>query len=173
MEITPAIGVGAGDLEAAVRAEVERIVKETKGNALEQTKLLHHRLQELDLIRDGEVETLSRLAELSSEAASGKRSAQSAYFEARGLFNSMLAGNGSSAVALAIASGSVGSYTISENPDGSGTVIFAKSSGDWGPRGAAIGALIGLAIGGPAGAGIGTVIGEGVGHAVDECLGKA
>jgi hypothetical protein len=33
-------------------------------------------MRELDLIEDPEVETLDRLAEISSEAASGKRSAQ-------------------------------------------------------------------------------------------------
>ncbi len=71
---------GVGDLHHAMRAEVESILKEAKGDAVAETKLLYRRLQELGLLEGGEVETLSRLVEMSSEASSGKRSPQAAYF---------------------------------------------------------------------------------------------
>lgn len=146
----------------------------TNGNPLEETKLLHHRLRELDLVQDHEVELLSRLAELSFETAEGKRSAQSAYFEARDIYNGMLASAPASPVALTIASGSVGSYTISQSSDGSGAVIFASNNGGyWEHRGAAAGAIIGGVLGGPTGAALGGAIGGLVGAVVDACTGKS
>ena len=166
MLLNPAIGIGAGDLQHAMRAEVERIISETKGDPLAQTKLLHRRMRELDLIEDPEVETLDRLAEISSEAASGKRSAQPAYFEARDLYNTMLASGKASPVALTIASSSVGSYTITESSDG--TVVVARSNSDWEHRLTAAGALIG-AYWGQGGAAIGGTIGGLVGAVVDHC----
>lgn len=169
MQLSPPVGVGVGDLQHALRAEIGRILKETKGDALAQTRLLHQRLRGLDLLKDGEAETLSRLAEISSETGTGKNGARAAYFEARDLYNTMLASGDASPLALVIASSSVGSYTIAEDPDGSGTVVFAKSKGNWEHRGAAAGAIIGSAWG-PEGALIGGAIGGLVGAAVDECI---
>jgi hypothetical protein len=168
MEMNSLMGIGAGDLQHAMRAEVDRILKETKGDALAQTKLLHHRLRELELIEDHELETLSRLAELASESARGERSAQAAHLEARDLYNRMLASRSPSPVAVAIASSSVGSYTVTESPDGAGTVVYAKSNGEWEHRGAAAGAVIG-SLWGPGGAAVGGAIGGLVGAAVDHC----
>jgi hypothetical protein len=166
MDINPAIGVGVGDLQHAMRAEVERILKEPNGgDPVAQTKLLYRRLQELDLLHDREVESLSKLTELSSEASNGKRSAQAAYFESRGHYNHMLASGNASPLALVLASSAIGSYTITEGGDG--TVVIAKSA-DWEHRGAAAGAAIG-SVWGPGGALIGGAVGGLVGAAVDEC----
>lgn len=168
MELTPLIGVGASDLQHAIRAEIARIVKQTKGDALAQSKLLIGMPRERSLITDSEVRVLNRLAKVGHEA--DKKDAKGAYFESRDVYNKMLAGGEASPVALAIASSAVGSYEIAPaKPDGSGGVVFKKSSGDWEGRGALAGALIG-SLWGPAGAAIGGAIGGGVGHAVDECL---
>ena len=168
MEIGPGFGVGVSDLQHAMRAEVDRIAKETRGDALAQTRLLHRRLHELGLLQDGEAETLSKLAEISAEVSQGKKTGQEGYFEARDIYNAMLAGVKASPVAMVIASSSVGSYTVSEGGAGSGAIMFAKNNGDWEHRGAAAGALIG-SVWGPEGAVIGGAIGGLVGAAVDSC----
>ncbi len=165
---TAGFGVGVGDLQHAMRAEIERILTETKGDPLAETRVLHHRLRELGLVTDHEVEVLTRLAETGSEAAAGRRRPQEAYFTARGLYNGLLAGGDASPVALVIASSSVGSYTMTSGEDGSGTVVFAKSAGEWEHRGAAAGAIIG-SLWGTGGAAVGGAIGGLVGAAVDHC----
>jgi hypothetical protein len=167
--IAPVIGVGAGDFQHAVAAEVERILNETKGDVLAQHELLNRMLRERGLITDKEVEVLSRLAQVGHEAGGNERGARKGYFEARDLHNRLLAGGEASPVALVIASSAVGSYEVTEDPNGSGGVIFKKSSGDWEGRGAKIGAVVG-AFWGPAGAALGGLVGGAVGHAVDKCL---
>ena len=52
MELNPMIGVGVSDLQHAALAEVERIIKETKGDALAQMKLLLGMLRERNLINE-------------------------------------------------------------------------------------------------------------------------
>ena len=165
---TPSIGVGVSDLQHAARAEIGRIIKETKGNELAQTKLLYGRLRELGLLTEAELKVVTRLAEIGHRAGTARGDAKKAYFESRDLHNTLLARGDANPVALVIASSAVGSYTIDENPDGSGTVVFKKSSGDWEGRGAAAGAVIG-SIWGPLGAAVGGAVGGLVGHAVDEC----
>ena len=167
MELVPMIGVGVSDMQHAARAEVERIIKETKGDALAQIKLLIGKLHERQLINDKEVTALFQLAKAGHEAGAGKKSAQAAYFEARKLHNTLLASAGTSPVALVLASSAVGSYSMTQGPDGE-TVVFKKSGGDWEGRGAAAGAIIGSLWGTP-GALIGGAVGGLVGHAVDEC----
>jgi hypothetical protein len=169
MELTPALGVGVSDLHHAARAEVVRILKEADGDEAAQTKLLIRKLHDLELIADSEVDTLSRLCEIGVEAGAGRRDAKQAYFETRDLHNSMLAHGHASPVALALASSSVGSYTITEDPDGSGPVIFAKAGGNWEGRLGVAGAIIGGALGGGLGATIGGAVGGIVGAVVDEC----
>jgi hypothetical protein len=168
MELTPAIGVGASDIQHALRAELNRIVKETKGDAVAQSKLLLGMLHERDLVTDAEAEAVSRIAEIGHEAGAGRKGARDAYFETRDTYNRLLAGGGASPVALVLASSAVGSYEVQDSPDGSGTVVMAKTSGDWEGRGAAIGGIIG-ATWGPAGAALGGLVGGAVGHAVDKC----
>jgi len=168
MELAPMIGVGVSDLQHAARAETDRIIKETKGDELAQARLLIGRLRELSLITDTEVELVYRLAEVGYEAGAGKSGAREAYFESRDLYNTLLAGGEASPVALVLASSAVGSYSLTEDPDGSGGVIFAKSGGNWEGRGAAAGAIIG-SLWGPGGAAVGGAVGGLVGHAVDKC----
>jgi len=166
MELVPMIGVGASDLQHAVRAEVQRIIRETKGDAVAATKVLLGMLHERHLINDKEVKALSQLATAGHEAGSGKKSAQAAYFEARKVLDTMLASTGTSPVALVLASSAVGSYSITQGSDGK--TAFAKSGGTWEERGAAAGALIG-SVWGPGGAAIGGAVGGLIGAAVDEC----
>lgn len=168
MELTPMIGVGVSDLQHAARAEADRIIKETKGDELAQSKLLIGRLRELNLITDAEVMAVSRLAEVGYEAGAGKRSPRKAYFESRDVYNRLLADGKASPVALVLASSAVGSYSITESPDGSDAVVFAKSGGSWAERGAAAGAAIG-SIWGPEGALVGGAVGGLVGEVVDHC----
>jgi hypothetical protein len=168
LELVPAIGVGAGDVQHAVRAEVRRIMRETKGDELAQSKLLTEWLRKFELISDTEIEAVNRLAEVGYEAGAGKKSASEAYFESRDVFNTLLTGGQASPVALVLASSAVGSYSITEDPDGSGAVVFKKNTGSWEDRGKRVGAVIG-SLWGPAGAAIGGEIGGAVGAAVDEC----
>jgi hypothetical protein len=108
------------------------------------------------------------MAEVGYEVAAEKTSATEAYLETRDLYNDLLAGGGASPVALALASSSVGSYSISQDSDGSKTIVMAKTS-TWEDRGGKAGTLIGAAVGGVTGAVIGGVVGGLVGAVVDEC----
>lgn len=163
--------VGAGDLQHALRVELDQILHDTKGNELSQSASLLKRLRSLDLISDSELAGLTKLAKISKDVGVAKKSAQSGYFESRSLYNALLATSNASPVALAIASSTVGSYRIAESAEGSGTVVFSRSGGNWSDRGAAAGAIIG-SLWGPAGAAVGGTIGGLVGHAVDECKDK-
>jgi hypothetical protein len=158
------IGVGASDVQHAVRAEIARILKETRGDELAQSKLLTGMLRERRLIEDEEVEAVNRLAELSYEAGAGKRSATEAYVESRDVYNTLLTSGEPSPVALVLASSAVGSYSFTDDSDKSGAVVFKKSTGEWERRGAATGAIVG-SIWGP----VGAAVGGAVGAAVDEC----
>ena len=170
MELVPAIGVGASDLQHVVRAEVQRIVKQTKGNEIAQCKLLLGMVQERGLVTAEEVKVLQRQAEVGIRAGAAKTgNANKAYFESRDLYNSLLTRPGSSPAALAIASAAVGSYSTAEDSGGSGTVVYAKNNGAWEQRGAIVGAAIG-GIWGSDGAAVGAAVGGAVGEAVDECL---
>jgi len=169
LELAPTIGVGVSDLQQAVRAEVDRISKETKGDELAQCKLLFGMLRERDLLTDTEVTAMSRLAQVGHEVGAGKTSARDAYFESRDMYNKLLADGKASPVALVLASSAVGSYSINEDPDGSGVVIFLDNNGSWATRGASVGTAIGLAIGGATGALIGGAVGGAIGAAVDKC----
>jgi hypothetical protein len=166
MELVPSIGVGVSDLQNAVRAEVDRIIKETKGDPLAQMKLLIGMLSERNLINEKEVRVLSQMAEAGHAAGTGTKSAQAAYFETRELHNALLASAGTSPVALVLASSAIGSYSITEGSDG--TVVIAMSRGGWAGRGAAAGAAIG-SIWGPEGALVGGAVGGLVGAIADRC----
>jgi hypothetical protein len=169
MEIIPAFGVGVGDVQHALRAELARLLNETRGGTLAQSKVLVRMLQDRQLITANDAASVYRLAKISNEVDTKKRDAKAAYFEARDLYNTMLAKGEASPVALAIASSSVGAYSISESPDGSGVVVFAKRGDGWEARGTSAGAIIGAALGGLGGALIGSAVGGVVGAAVDEC----
>ena len=169
LEFNPAVGVGVSDIQHAVRAEVARILTETKGDELAQTKVLNGMLRKRGLLTDAELRTVNKLAQVGIEAGKGKKDAKAAYFESRDMFNGLLATGDTSPVALALASSAVGSFSVTEGTDGAQGVVFKKSNGAWETRGKTVGAVVG-AIWGPLGAGIGTAVGGAVGAAVDECL---
>ena len=160
--------VGPGDLQHAARTEVRRILEQSKGDPVEQSAALHRRLVELGHLREDEAQALTRLAKLSTAAGEGKADATAAYLESRAVLDGLFATGTASPLALAVASSAVGSYEVQPSPDGSGTVVFAKSNGSWEHRGAAAGAIIGGAFG-PEGALIGGAIGGVVGAIVDDC----
>jgi Glycine zipper len=172
VETSQSVGVGVGDLMHAVRAEVDRIFKETKGDNLATMKVLTTRLRELDLVTDAEVGALNRMSEIAVEAGAGKRNAGTAYLESIDLHNSLVAAGNASQVALIIGSSVVGSYVPTADPGGSGAVIYSKSGGFWTGWGAAAGAVIGSAIPG-VGAALGAAIGGLVGQAVDHCTDRS
>ncbi len=172
VETSPFVGVGVSDLMHAVRAEVDRIFKETKGDNLATMKVLTTRLRELDLVTDTEVGTLNRMSEIAVEAGAGKRNAGAAYLESIDLYNSLVVTGNASHVALIIGSSAVGSYVPTADPDGSGAVVYSKSGGFWTGWGAAAGAVIGSAIPG-VGAGLGAAIGGLIGQAVDHCTDRS
>lgn len=140
--INAAIGVGAGDV-------------------LAQHKLLTAMLHDRGLISDQEVEVISKLDTLGHDSTN----VQAGYFESRDRYNA-------SPLALVIASCAAGSYSFSENPVGSGTVVVAKASNDCENRSTKTGGLVGLLTGGVVGAVLWAEIGGTVGHAVDKCLGR-
>ena len=160
--------VGPGDLQHAARAEVRRILEQSKGDPVQQSASLHRRLAELGQLRDGEADALTKLAKLGTAAGDGTADATSAYLESRAVLDGLFASGTASPLALAIASSAVGSYDVQPSSDGAGTVVFAKSNGSWEHRGAAAGAIIGLAFG-PEGSLIGGAIGGVVGAIVDDC----
>lgn len=169
MELLPAVGVGVSDLHQAARAEVQRIVSETGGDVLAQSKLLIANLRERELIGYDEVEHLSRLAELDYQAATGKLPAPQAYLAARDIANKLFADPNTTPVMQVLASSAVGAYSATPSPDGSGAVVYAKAeSGHWANRGALTGALIG-GIWGPGGALVGGAVGGLVGDIADHC----
>lgn len=168
MNLTPAIGVGAGDVLHATRAEVDRIVARSKGDVVAQATSLIGLLRARELISDGEVRTLTALAETDAQVGTARLSAQAGYFHSRELYNTMLADQASTGVALVIAASAVGSYTITPPIDGKGAVVFAKANGHWANRGAMTGAVIG-SIWGPLGAAVGGAVGGAVGDVVDHC----
>lgn len=170
MEISVPAGIGASDVQQAVRSEVVRIAELTKGDVNAQVELLYERLRALGLLTDDEVGTLSKLAHRGDTSGVDQPVAPGDYFRARDLLTGLLAGGNATPVAMTLAASAVGSYSISENPDGSGTVVvYAKNNGEWEKRAAAIGALLG-AEWGPGGAALGGLIGGAVGSAVDHCL---
>ncbi|GGM13754.1 hypothetical protein [Nakamurella endophytica] len=169
MDITAPVGLGGSELHQAVRAEADRIVRETKGDVAAQTAVLYGMLRRRGLLQDDEVETLSALARLGAGTADGDGDARTAFFRARDVHSALLASGTASPVALALASSAVGSYSVEPAPGGSGVTVYAKNQGEWEKRGAALGALIG-ADWGAGGAAIGGLIGGAVGAAVDKCV---
>jgi hypothetical protein len=173
MELTPLIGVGMSDLHHAVRSEVARILKQSRGNPRAQSKLLIAKLRDMNLINNREDDVLNKLVTLADESGNGKRSGKEAYLESRELLTKMLTEGRASPVALVIASSAVGSYSMDNGADGSDTVTIAKKSNtSWESRGTLAGAIIGGALGGAVGGAIGGAVGGLVGAAVDECKGK-
>jgi hypothetical protein len=168
VEFSPMISVGGSDLSNAIRAEVDRISKQAHGNHLAEMKIIYDKLVELEFMTEEEATISHKLVELSVKAHGNQMSAKDAYFESRDLHTKMLAGMKASPVAIAIASGIVGSYSIDRDEDGE--VVITPGS-KFQELGAGVGAFIGgLAGGGAAGAGFGAWLGGKVGGMVDDCL---
>lgn len=170
MDLSGVVGIGAGDLQQATRAEARRIRQETRGDVLSQLRLLLERLKAENLITDADAESLQRLFAASEEARASRQGVYEAYFQSREVFYSMQASGQAGPVALAIASSTVGSYSINPGTDGSGTVVMAAANNRWATVGAAAGAEIGGRLLGEGGAALGATIGGAIGGAVDECL---
>ncbi len=69
----------------------------------------------------------------------------------------MVVSGTASPVAMVVASAAVGSFNLSEGPDGAPVITVYRQS--YGQAGAAIGAGIGALLGGPAGGEVGSLIG--------------
>lgn len=166
MELSPSTVVGLPDLMHAGRVEARRVMAEHKGNYVAEHKVLLARLKATELISEKEAQTLLGLYKIGYEAGEPKGNAQRAYFETRDVYGKMLAGGEASPVALVIASVALGSFEVSEDPQGSTTVSIARVS--YGSSLAAIGAGLGSLIGGAAGGVLGGAIGGFLGGIVDD-----
>lgn len=163
-------GVGVGDLQHAAISESRRIMREAHGDRLVACQMLMSKLASLELITADEAGVLSKVTALGFEATAGRLDAESAYLQVRGIFDEMLASGRATPVALAIASAATGSYLGVEETNGSTSVVFKKSGGNWQDTLTGVGAAIGGIIGGASGAGLGAVIGGAAGKVVDECI---
>lgn len=168
MEFTPVLGVAAADLQQVARIEVGRILKSAGHDDAAQFDLLLDMLVERGQVTAGEATGLRRLGE-SARVGRTTGPDHAAYFAARDVQNDLLGGPDMSPVALVIAAAGVGSWTPLANPDGSGTVVMAKTTSSFGPKWAAAGAIIGGALGGGIGGALGGAIGGVIGGIVDEC----
>ena len=144
----------AGDLQQATRAEARRTRQETRGDVPSQLRLLLKRLKNENLITDADAESVQRLFAVSGEARAGKQAVHDAYFQSREI-QSMQASGQAGPVALAIASSTVGSYSINPGTDGSDTVVMAAANNRWATVGSAVGAAIGGRLLGEGGAALG------------------
>ena len=166
METSTYLGTDIAGLMHAARAEARRIMEANKGDVVSDHKAILDRLEAGGLITGEEVQTLLELYKIGYEAGEPKGNAQRAYFQSRGIYNKLAAGGKASPVALVVASAAVGSFEITENPEGSTTVTMARVS--YGSSLAGIGAGIGSLLGGPAGGVLGGAIGGLIGGIVDD-----
>ena len=170
METPTYLGTDIAGLMHATRAEAQRIMEANKGDVVGDHRAILDRLEAGGLITDEEVYTLLELYKIGYEAGEPKADAQRAYFQSRDIYNKLAASGTASTVALVVASAAVGSFVISENPEGSTTVAIARVS--YGSSLAGIGAGIGSLLGGPAGGVLGGAIGGLLGGIVDDKKGK-
>ena len=168
--MTGLTGVGGGDLVHAVRAETKRIREQSKGDLPTQLRIILERLKVSGLITEVEGRDLQTLFDLGNNGQSGSRTATFMYTESRGILDAMLARDDVGPVALAIASTTVGSFSLDLDDEDSGTVVMKASSNRWQQVGAAAGAWIGARLGGAEAGGLGAIIGGAIGSAVDDCL---
>lgn len=170
MESTPAAIVGLPDLMHAVRMESRRVMAENKGDYVAEHMVVLGRLTAAGAVSGSEAATLLDLYKMGYEAGEPKGNAQKAYFETRNIYSRMLATEGTSPVALVLASAALGSFEVTECDDGGTTVSIARVS--YGSSLAGIGAGIGSLLGGPAGGVLGGAIGGLLGGIVDDKKGK-
>ena len=160
------LGTDIAGLMHSARMEARRVTDANKGDLVSDHKAILDRLETADLITDEESRTLLELYRLGYVAGEGKADVQQAYFDSRDTYDKLAATGKASPVALIMASASVGSFEISQSPEGSPTFAIARQS--YGSALSGIGAGIGAIIGGPAGATLGAAIGGLVGGIVDD-----
>ncbi|MCP2032230.1 hypothetical protein L1277_002329 [Okibacterium sp. HSC-33S16] len=164
------LGTDISGMIHAARAEARRIMEANKGDVIGDHQAILDRLETGGLITGEESRTLLDLYKLGYEAGEPKGEPQRAYFQSREIYNKLAASGKASPVALVVASASIGSFEISEDPGGSTTVTIARVS--YGSSLAGIGAGIGSLFGGPAGGVLGGAIGGLIGGIVDDKKGK-
>lgn len=165
METTSAT-IGISDGMHAARAETRRIIDENKGDFIAEYRAIQARLTAADLISSKEAEILAKLYRIGLDAGDGKSDSGKAFFESRRIYDQMAASVPVNPLALVIASAAVGSYDLSEGPDGAVVISVYKQS--YGQAGAAIGAGIGALLGGAAGGILGGEIGGFIGGIIDD-----
>ncbi|MBG6212239.1 MAG: hypothetical protein LH475_00430 [Cryobacterium sp.] len=166
MDTPTYLGTDIAGLMHASRAEARRIMDANKGDVVSNHKAIPNRLETGGLITDEEPQTLLELYKIGYEAGEPKADAQRAYFQSRDIYSKLAASGKASPVALVVASAAVGSFEISENPEGSTTVTIARVN--YGSSLAGIGAGIGSLLGMPAGGVLGGAIGGLLGGIVDD-----
>ena len=161
MENYAPVRAGMSDLMHAARTEALRIMSETKGDHVREHELVLQRLVAADVIGGGDAESLLGLYKIGYEAGQGKGDPRRAFFASRDIYNKIAASPQPNPVSLIIASAAIGSFDLSEGPDGSIVVtVYALSYGQQGAAiGAGIGTLLGGAVGGMLGGEIGGLIG--------------
>jgi len=170
METPTYLGTDIAGLMHATRAEARRIMDANKGDVVSDHEAILDRLETGGLITAEEAQTLLELYKIGYEAGEPQADAQRAYFQSREIYSKLAARGKTSPVALVVASAAVGSFEISESPEGSATVTIARVS--YGSSLAGIGAGIGALLGGPAGGVLGGAIGGLLGGIVDDKKGK-
>lgn len=161
------IGVGVRDLQSAANREVQRLLKESKGDRATAVAALLTHIHKLGYINDTDLKYLTTITHKGFQAAAGKTPAAQSYFEVRRIYDDMLASGSSSPAALAFASASVGSYETVTNEGSETTVVYKKSNRNWQDTLTAAGVAVGGAFGQPV---LGGVIGGVAGKIVDECI---
>jgi hypothetical protein len=173
-ELTAMVGAGIPELQRAALAEARRIMRQAKGDRDAAVRLVYDELVRRELITEPERDMLTAMHDLGLQSASAKKGQQdgpvdatAGYLQVSRMFDGMLAEGSTGPVALALASGAVGSYEPVENPGGTG-VIYAKNNRNYTAVLGGAGAIIGAGFG-PMGGAIGGAIGTVVGTIVDDC----
>jgi hypothetical protein len=164
------LGVGVGDLQLAAVREIRRILAEAGGDPRKAVQLGLQKAYSHKYISESDLESLSKLCDLSADCSMGHTPPEVAHLEARRVFDEMLVGGQSTSAALAFASGSVGSYVTVDKSSDPPSIVYKKSNNDWESRLGNVGMLVGGAIGGTGGAMLGSAIGQIAGKIVDDCI---
>jgi len=162
-------GIGVYEMQSAAAREVKRIMGEAKGDRLKADKIVLSKLHKLNFITEAELPVLNHICELGHKATGGKHDAAKAYHEVKKAYEELMMKGNASPVALAYASGAVGSYVSEDGGGGSTTVVYKKSGGNWQGTLAGAGGVIGGYFGGSGGAALGAAVGSVVGKIIDEC----
>ena len=160
------IALSAGDINQAVRKRVSEILARNPKNIAATFKEGFQELVDRGAISAAESQILAKLFRLLLDVTRDRTDPEDAFLEIRTTYHEMIADQGSSAVALAIAGVASSSFSLDKNSP----LKVNKTAGGFGAGiGALTGAGIGFGIGGPIGGAIGGVIGGAVGATVGLC----